>query len=254
MMRLTKKIALITGGASGIGMACCKAMAKEGAAIAITDINDEAGQALAEELTEAGYIVRFYHHDVTSVDDWKHVILKVTEEFGGLNVVVNNAGIGFLANIENTTLEAWNQMISVNQTSVFLGTKLAVLWMKEHGGGSIINMSSIEGIVGNDMTFAYNAAKGAVRLLTKSAAIHCGKMAYDIRVNSVHPGFIRTPMVEAAFKMSQPSFEEKTTAAHPIGRIGEVEDVANGVIFLASEESSFMTGSELVIDGGFTAQ
>ena len=229
-------------------------MAKEGAVVAISDINDEAGQALAQELTQAGYTANFYHHDVTREDDWQQVIAKVTDDFGGLNVVVNNAGIGFLANIEETTLEAWDQTILVNQTSVFLGTKLAILWMKEHGGGSIINMSSIEGLIGNDLTFSYNAAKGAVRLLTKSAALHCGKMAYNIRVNSVHPGFVRTPLVEDAFKLAPPGFEEATIAAHPIGRLGEVDDVANGVVFLASEESSFMTGSEFVIDGGFTAQ
>ena len=254
MNRLADKVALVTGAASGIGAACCRAMAANGAAIAVTDINQQAGEALVASLTEAGAKAKFYPLDATKPEQWDYVIKAVSGDFGGLHIVVNNAGIAIVGNIEDTTLEDWNKTILINQTSVFIGTQKAVLYMKEHNGGSIVNISSIEGIVGNSLAMAYNASKGAVRLLSKSAALHCGQQKYNIRVNSVHPGFVRTPMIENAFSSIPKEVSDMIVAAHPIGRIAEVEEVANGVVFLASDESSFVTGSELVIDGGYTAQ
>ena len=195
-------------------------------------------------------------HDVTEERQWEQAIGATVERFGRLDVLVNNAGIGIGGNVEETTFEQWRRTQSVNLDAVFIGTRDAVRSMRKSGGGSIINLSSIEGIIGDPSLAAYNASKGGVRLLTKSAALYCAKAGLKIRVNSVHPGYIWTPMVEN-FLRSQGDVEkgrQHLNSLHPIGHVGEPNDVAYGVLYLASDESKFVTGAEIVIDGGYTAQ
>jgi NAD(P)-dependent dehydrogenase (short-subunit alcohol dehydrogenase family) len=255
MARVKDKVALVTGGAMGIGAACCTLLGREGAKVVVTDVDAEAGEAVAEEIRAADGDAVFVKHDVSSDAEWKDAIAKTLERYGGLDVVVNNAGIGATTTVEADTLERWRRLMSVNLDGVFLGTKYGVEAMKERGG-SIINMSSILGLVGDAGTASYCASKGGVRLLTKSAALHCAKNGYDIRVNSVHPGYIWTPMVENAMKArgDVEAGRNYLEGLHPVGRLGEPEDVAYGVLYLASDESKFVTGAELVIDGGYTAQ
>lgn len=253
MGRLSGKIALVTGGARGLGEAACRAMAAEGAHVAVTDIREAEGKAVAADINKNGEKSIFIQQDVTDEKRWPEVMSQVVTEFGGLDIVVNNAGIAELGTIEDTNLEAWRRTTSINLDGVFLGTQAAVRIMKNNGGGSIINLSSIEGIVGNPMVVAYNASKGGVRLLTKSAAIYCAQAGYAIRINSLHPGFVPTPMVTEAFKDAPPELAESALASTPMQRFGTAEEIANCIVFLASEESSYMTGSELVVDGGFTA-
>lgn len=254
MKTLQDKVAIVTGGASGIGEACCWALAKAGAKIMIADIQDDKSASLQQSLQAQGYACHWQHCDVTEPGQWESLIAQTVSELGSFDILVNNAGVAIVGSIEELSLDDWNKTIAINQTSVFLGNQHAIKWMKNNGGGSIINMSSIEGLVGNALAVAYNASKGAVRLLTKSAALHCGQQAYNIRVNSVHPGFVRTPLVEQAFAELPEEFGQQIVAAHPIGRIAEAKEIASAVVFLASEEASFMTGSELVVDGGYTAQ
>ncbi len=248
--RLQDKVALITGGASGIGKACATRFIAEGANVIITDINAEAGSDLAARL---GNQARFVQHDVTDPDAWDSAIDETQNAFGQLDILVNNAGIGGPNTIETETLESWRFLMAINSDAVFLGCKAAVMAMKDTGGGSIINMSSIHGIMALGGTNSYSASKGAVRLLTKSVAVHCAESGYNIRCNSVHPGYIDTPLISNAFK-SMPDADdilERTIAHHPIGRLGQPEEVANVVLFLASDEASFVTGSEMVVDGGY---
>jgi NAD(P)-dependent dehydrogenase (short-subunit alcohol dehydrogenase family) len=239
----------------GIGEACCTLLGREGAKVAVTDVDAKAGEAVAEEIRAAGGKAVFFRHDVSAEAEWSDVIAKTLEKYGGLDVVVNNAGIGATTTVEADTLEGWRRLMSVNLDGVFLGTKYGVEAMKERGG-SIINMSSILGLVGDAGTASYCASKGGVRLLTKSAALHCAKNGYNIRVNSVHPGYIWTPMVENTMKArgDVEGGRKYLESLHPVGRLGEEEDVAYGVLYLASDESKFVTGAELVIDGGYTAQ
>ena len=255
MARVKDKVALVTGGAMGIGAACCTLLGREGAKVIVTDVAVEAGEAVAEEIRAAGGEAVFFRHDVSAEAEWSDVIAKTLERYGGLDVVVNNAGIGATTTVEADTLEGWRRLLSVNLDGVFLGTKYGIEAMKERGG-SIINMSSVLGLVGDAGTASYCASKGGVRLLTKSAALHCAKQGYDIRVNSVHPGYIWTPMVENAMKArgDVEGGRAYLESLHPVGRLGEPEDVAYGVLYLASDESKFVTGAELVIDGGYTAQ
>ncbi len=255
MGRVTNKVALITGAAKGIGRESALVLAREGAKIAVTDVDEKDGATVVEEIRKAGGEAVFYYLDVTNEDQWVKAVADTVKKFGALNILVNNAGIGVPGNVEEETLEGWRRTIAINLDGVFLGVKHAVRAMKS-GNGSIINISSIEGIVGKSDIAAYNASKGGVRLLTKSAALYCAEQGYKIRVNSVHPGFILTPMVEDYFKKVGDVEELKaaTAALHPIGRLGLPIDIANGVLYLASEESSFVTGSELVIDGGFIAK
>jgi NAD(P)-dependent dehydrogenase (short-subunit alcohol dehydrogenase family) len=255
MDRVKGKVALVTGAALGLGRACALLLAREGAKVVATDLKQDEGAALVQEIKASGGEATFVRHDVASSDDWKNAIETATRKYGGLDIVVNNAGVALTASIEDTTLEQWRWLMSINLDGVFLGTQLAIAVMKDKGG-SIINLSSIEGLIGDPNLAAYNASKGAVRLLTKSCALHCAKSGYCIRVNSVHPGYIWTPMVEAflAAQADPAAAKMAVEAMHPVGHLGEPNDIAYGVLYLASDESKFVTGAELVIDGGYTAQ
>ena len=250
--RLSGKVALITGAGSGLGEATAKRFAEEGAQVYVTDINTEAAQRVAAEIGDAA-TARF--QDVTDEADWETLMSEIVQAAGSLDIIVNNAGIAITASVEDTTLEDWRRTQAVNLDAVFLGTQAAIRAMKETGGGSIINISSIEGIVGEPMAAAYNASKGGVRIFTKSAALHCANQGYNIRVNSVHPGFIMTQMLDSGLSALAPEEREamlaRVTGEIPLGAMGEPLDIANGCLFLASDESRYMTGSELVIDGGF---
>lgn len=257
MGRVDNKVALVTGGAKGIGRASALMLAREGARVVLTDVDEAQGGTVAKEIERAGGKALFLTQDVTDESRWIEVVEKARAQFGGLNIVVNNAGIGTAGSAEDETLEAWRRLMSVNLDGVFLGTKHAIRAMKgEAGAGSIINISSIEGIVADPKLAAYNASKGGVRIFSKSAALHCAQAGYRIRVNTIHPGYIWTPMVEG-YLTSLGDVEggrQVISKMHPIGRMGEPDDIAYGVLYLGSDESSFMTGSELVIDGGYTAQ
>ena len=258
MDRVRDKVALVTGGALGLGEASARMLAREGATVVLTDIKDEEGAAVARSIEAEGGRALYLHHDVASEADWKAVIQRTIAEFKRLDVLVNNAGVGVGAPPEEQTLEQWRWLMSVNLDGVFLGTKHAILAMKERPpkGGSIINLSSIEGLVGDPNLGAYNASKGGVRLYTKSVALYCAKSGLNIRVNSIHPGYIWTPMVENYLREHGGVAEGRKAvdAMHPIGHMGEPDDIAYGVVYLASDESKFITGAELVIDGGYTAQ
>ena len=250
-MRLENKVALISGGARGMGAAEARLFAAEGAKMVIGDTLEEDGRRTEAEINEAGGECVFLRLDVTSERDWQRAVAATVDRFGKLDVVVNNAGIGGGGRLEDTTVEDWDRVMEVNAKGVFLGTKAAIPEMRRAGGGSIINISSQLGLVGTDTSSPqYQASKGAVRLLTKATAIqYAGE---GIRSNSVHPGPIITPMTEAG--RADPQRQQVMLSRIPLGRYGLAEDVAYGVLFLASDESSFMTGSELVIDGGWTAQ
>jgi 3(or 17)beta-hydroxysteroid dehydrogenase len=247
--RLAGKSALITGAASGIGRATAALFHGEGARVAATDLNEAGLKALGEDadLTLA--------HDVTDEARWREVVDEVVAAFGRLDILVNSAGIAALGNIETTTLADFRKVNAVNAEGVFLGCREAVRAMKERGG-SIVNLSSVAGIVGDASSFAYCASKGAVRLMTKSAALHCARAGYQIRVNSVHPSFAETPMVlEGIARARDPErIRAGLMRAAPMGRMGKPEEVANMILFLASDESSFTTGAEFTVDGGLTAQ
>jgi 3(or 17)beta-hydroxysteroid dehydrogenase len=248
--RLAGKVALVTGAASGIGRATAALFHAEGAKVAATDRN-EAG--LAELGADADLVLA---QDVTDEARWSAVVGEVVAVFGRLDILVNSAGIGVLGNIETTTLTDWRKVNAVNVEGTFLGCREAVRAMKETGGGSIVNLSSVAGIIGDASSAAYCASKGAVRLLTKSAALHCARAGLGIRVNSVHPSFAETPMVlEGIARAKDPErVREGLMRAAPMGRMGKAEEVANTILFLASEESSFTTGAEFMVDGGLTAQ
>ena len=250
MGRLDGKSCLISGGAKGLGAAQARLFAREGARVAVGDILESDGARLVDELRTSGADSLFVRLDVTSEADWERAVGAVMCELGALDVLVNNAGIYNRALVEDTTLEEWERVMSVNSTGVFLGTKHAVPAMRRSGGGSIVNMSSVAGLVGSRTQTVYNASKGAVRLLTKSTAVQYA--ADGIRANSVHPGVIETDMMQEVVRNE----DERATriALTPIGRFGTAEDVAHGVLFLASDEASYVTGAELVIDGGLTVQ
>ena len=256
-MRLENKVALITGAAHGVkgelmgfGGASAWLFAEEGAKVVLTDIDVDAGERTVAQMREEGHDVMFARLDVTSESEWQSAIQATVEAYGGLNVLVNNAGTGGRPTVEETSEEVWQGQMDIHGKAVFLGTKHAIPHMRAAGGGSIINISSIYGIVGSIGSTAYHAGKGASRIFTKSAAI---QLAGDgIRVNSVHPGFMLTPM-------TQPGVEEEGRLNFmleriPMGRMGDAMEIAHGILFLASDESSYITGSELVIDGGMTAQ
>jgi len=259
MDRAKGKVALVTGARRGLGKAIAIVLAREGAKVVITDRKDDGAAAIVQQIKHAGAEAIFLRQDVASEADWRLAIDTTVGRFGRLDVLVNNAGVGEGKDIEAITLEEWRWVMSVNLDGTFLGTKYAIQAMKRTGGGSIINMSSIEGIVGDSRMAAYDASKGGLRTLTKSAALHCAKRGYNIRVNTVHPGFIDTEMVRGFLKAHARSGDVEAARKalerlHPVGHLGEPDDVAYAVLYLASDESKFATGSELVVDGGYTAQ
>lgn len=250
MQRLENRVALVTGAASGIGRAIALRLAEEGAAVLVTDIADDAGKQTALDITDKGGRATYFHLDVTSPEEWKAAVAAAVDEFGGLDILVNNAGMGDLEAIEDTTVEGWERTIAIDQTGVFLGMKIAAEELKKSDHASVINISSIFGASGGFGTSpAYHAAKGAVRILTKNVALHWAQEG--IRVNSVHPGFVDTPILDDA---RGTPFEEAILSMTPMGRLGRPEEIAAGVAFLASDDASFMTGSELYIDGGYMAR
>ena len=251
-MRLAGKVALISGGARGMGAAEARLFAREGARVVIGDVLEADGQAVEAEIRAKGGECVFVRLDVTSENDWQLAVGLTEERFGELHVLVNNAGIGaVLSRVEDTTADAWDKVMAVNAKGVFLGTRAVIPAMRRAGGGSIVNISSQLGLVGMDnISPQYPASKGAVRLLTKVTALQYAKDR--IRVNSVHPGPVVTPMTEA--RRRDPKTYELMTSRIPMGRYGEPDEIAYGVLYLASDESSWTTGSELVIDGGWTAQ
>lgn len=251
-MRLKDKVAIVTGAASGMGAATARLLAREGAKVTLTDMLEAEGQAVAAEIAAAGGTARFLRHDVTEEAGWEAVLGAVLAADGRLDVMVNNAGISGSATNDLYDTALWDRIMAVNARGVFLGVKHAVAAMRRNGeaGGSIINFSSISGVVGQDRIHcAYNASKAAVRLLTKSVAVQEGP--YNIRVNSIHPGLM--PPMRTSGATADPVFREKMLRSVPLRRAGGVDEVATVCLFLASEESSYMTGTELHVDGGYLA-
>jgi NAD(P)-dependent dehydrogenase (short-subunit alcohol dehydrogenase family) len=262
MGRLAGKVALVTGGASGIGAACATALAREGATVVITDLQDDKGAALADGVIRSGGKARYLHHDVTSEEAWVSVVAEVKAAHGRLDVLVNNAGIGIGSpSITTMSLDDFRRQQAVNVEGVFLGIKHGLALMREAGhGGSIVNISSVAGLKGSPTLAAYSATKGAVRLLSKAVALECAAARDGVRVNSVHPGIIETPIWlgivnrEPGGSNAPPDLDALSAMAVPVGVKGLPDDIANGVVWLASEESRYVTGTELVIDGGLTAR
>jgi NAD(P)-dependent dehydrogenase (short-subunit alcohol dehydrogenase family) len=250
-MRMTGKVALISGAASGMGAATARLFAAEGAkAVIVADILDQDGKAVVAEIGKAGGHAAYVHLDVTDEAQWKAAVEGAVAAHGRLDVLVNNAGISGSAETDLYDTAAWNRLMGINATGVFLGMKYATAAMKQAGGGSIINLSSVSGIVGQGyIHVGYNASKGAVRLITKAGAAQHGKDG--IRVNSVHPGLM--PPMRTSGRTADPVMRAKTLKGVPMGRAGEVDEVARAILFLASDESSYVTGAELVVDGGWTA-
>ena len=255
-MRLAGKVALITGAATGVkgelmgfGGAAARLFAREGAKVVLTDINDDLGQRTASQIDEEVGDAIYVHLDVTREEEWTAAVQAAVSNFGRLDVLVNNAGTAVRSTVEETTMDEWQGQMDVHAKGVFLGTKHAIPEMRKAGGGSIVNVSSIYGVVGSPQSAAYHAAKGASRLFTKAAAVQYAKE--NIRVNSVHPGYVFTPLTQTIF--SDPDVRDWRISKTPLGRLGKAEDVVYGILYLASDESSFVTGSELIIDGGLSA-
>jgi NAD(P)-dependent dehydrogenase (short-subunit alcohol dehydrogenase family) len=249
-MRLAAKVALVTGGASGMGESEATIFAREGAKVVVGDILDAEGGRVAEKIAAAGGQVQFVKLDVTREEDWANAVATALSRFGKLDVLVNNAGISGTFDLDLMSTSAWDTLMAVNAKGVFLGMKHAIPAMQKAGGGAIVNISSVSGFVGQDKVhMAYNASKGAVRLMTKSAAVQYAKDG--IRVNSVHPGVM--PPMRTSKTSADPEWRAKTLRAVPLKREGRVEEVAYAVLFLASDEASYITGTELVVDGGLLA-
>ena len=249
-MRLADKVAIITGAASGMGAATARRFGKEGAKVVIADMLDQEGQAVADGINATGGQALFMPLNVTEEAGWKAVVDATVAAFGKLDILVNNAGISGSATNDLLDSALWDRVMAVNSTGVFLGTAAAVRQMQRNGGGSIVNLSSISGIVGQTMVhMGYNAAKGAVRVMTKSTAVQFGKDR--IRCNSVHPGLM--PPMRTSGATADPVVRAKMLKAVPLGRNGEVDEVANAILFLASDEASYITGAELYVDGGYLA-
>lgn len=255
MTRLSGKTAFITGAASGFGKAMAERFSAEGADVVVADISDEAGHAVADRLNAGGGNAAYHHLDVTSEENWIESVKGAVEIFGKIDILVNNAGTGVSHDVETTTLEEYRMVNAVNSEGVFLGCKHGVLAMKETGGGSIINISSIAGIVGAPQLAAYCASKGAARMLTKSVALHCARKGYNIRCNSIHPSYADTPMVDGMIDAHRDPerYRMALEASAPLGRLGKAEDIAGAALYLASDDSLFVTGTELIVDGGMTA-
>jgi NAD(P)-dependent dehydrogenase (short-subunit alcohol dehydrogenase family) len=264
MNRLDGKVALISGAARGIGAETAKLMIEAGAKVAIGDVLDERGRETARALGGDA----FYHHlDVTQAESWQEMIAAATARFGGIDILVNNAGMFLGKGIEEASLDEWHRLVAINMTGVFLGTKLAVPVLRERAvgtphGSAIVNLASIAGLVGSQLDPLYSMTKGGVTLFTKSAALEFARKGYRIRVNSIHPGVIQTDMGEQTFTARARNMGSNDADAarrialstHPIGRLGVPNDIAKGIVFLASDDAGFMTGAGLVVDGGLTAQ
>ena len=252
MKRAENKVVIVTGGALGIGRESCLLLAKEGAKVAVTDVLNKEGMELTQEINKSGGVAKFWHLDVTDEKEVEKVCGEVVREFGKLDALVNNAGIGGVDKpTHELTEKEWDVVMNVNVKGVFFCTKHAIPYIQKSGSGSIVNLSSIYGLVGAGDIPHYHASKGAVRLMSKNDALIYAKD--NIRVNSVHPGFIWTPLVEALIK-KDPEQRKMLDSRHPLGHIGEAIDIAYGILYLVSDESKFVTGSELVIDGGYTCK
>ncbi|HSG88785.1 MAG TPA: glucose 1-dehydrogenase [Pseudomonadales bacterium] len=259
MGRVEGRIAIVTGGASGIGRGCAERLAAEGAVVVITDIQEAMGAEVVAAITGDGGKAEFMSHDVTDEAAWERVVTETVARHGGLHILVNNAGIGIGGSIVDMSLADWQRQQAINLDGVFLGVKHCIPAMRDAGGGSIINMSSVAGLKGAANLAAYNATKGGVRLFTKGVALECAHSGWNIRVNSVHPGVIDTPI----WTKVNPDFlaegdnavdvDAMAAAAVPVGKAGHPHDIASGVLFLASDDASYVTGTELVIDGGLSA-
>ena len=255
--RLSGKVALITGASSGLsgslmgfGGAAARLFADEGCSVVLTDIKDEDGINTAKQIRDLGGTATYHHLDVTKAEDWITILKETVDSYNKIDILVNNAGSSARYTIEETTSETWQAQMDIHGKGVFLGTKHVIPYLRQNGGGSIINISSIYGMIGSPSSTAYHIAKGASRLFTKSAAIQYA--SENIRVNSIHPGFAFTPLTEVNY--SKPDLQEWVLDRIPLGRMGEAMEIAYGILYLASDEASFVTGSELVIDGGTTAQ
>ena len=252
--RLDGKVALVTGGASGLGACSARLMAQEGAKVVVTDIAEEAARQVVSDIGDNAHFIPL---DVTNEQQWIDAIAGATDHFGALHVLLNSAGIGLSKTVEEIELEEWRKVHAIDLEGVFLGCKHGVAEIKKHTGnigGSIINISSISGIIAGANMTAYNSAKGGVRLLSKSVALHCAKSGYNIRCNSVHPTFIDTPILDKyRDRFGNEVMHQKLGRQVPLGRLGAPEEVGWPIVFLASDESSYMTGSEVIIDGGISA-
>jgi NAD(P)-dependent dehydrogenase (short-subunit alcohol dehydrogenase family) len=268
MGRVSGKVAMVTGGASGIGKATSELLASEGATVIVTDIQKEEGEQVAADIVNGGDKASFKTHDVAEESEWQNIIAEIVGEFGGLDILVNNAGIGIPSTITDMSLEAWRRQRAINLDGVFLGVKHAIPAMASSGGGSIVNISSVAGLRGSPGLAGYNATKGGVRIFTKGIARECALGGLNIRVNSVHPGIIATPIWsfqeltdDQRRELDFPGADGANTVdvdamaltQVPMGVAGTAREVAMGILFLASDDSSHMTGSELIIDGGMTA-
>ena len=265
LRRVSGKIALVTGAASGIGRACAVILAQEGATVVITDVQQEAGRNCVSEIEAAGGSANFLSHDVTSEEAWIGVVAEIRQRCGRLDILVNNAGIGVAAPVTEMSLVDWRRQQSINIEGTFLGVKHALPLMRASGGGSIVNMSSLAGLVASPNLSGYSATKGAVRMFTKSVAMECAALKDGVRVNSVHPGIIDTPIWDTIFarrgEAAAPAtggqepidLDARAAVSTPLGFKGSPEDIAWGVLYLASDESRYVTGTELVIDGGIVA-
>jgi NAD(P)-dependent dehydrogenase (short-subunit alcohol dehydrogenase family) len=250
--RLENKVVLLSGGASGIGAETARQVVREGGKAVLADRDETRGRALADELGAAAHFVPL---DVTQEASWQTAVAATVETFGALHGLLNAAGIGVRNSIEDCTLEDYRRVNDVNSLGTFLGCKTAIPAMKDAGGGSIVNISSVLGLRGAAYAMAYCASKGAVRTLTKNVALHCAQMKYNIRCNSVHPGYIDTPMIAPRLEQSDGNMSGRQSLEdmHPLGRLGRADEVASMILFLLSDESTFSTGSEFVCDGGLTA-
>jgi len=252
MNRLSHKVAIVTGAAGGMGKAIARLFAEEGASVLATDIQFEKLDAWVQEARKAGLTVSSIRHEVSSETDWQQIVSKAIQSFGRLDILVNNAGVYQpMETTEATSLERWNRLLAINLTSAFLGAKTALPHLKKSGKGSVVNISSIAGMVGGNGA-PYSASKAGMRLLTKDQAVEFAP--FHIRVNSIHPGGVKTPMTENIMPTDPAVLDAMMTAMCPMGRMGEAIEIAYGALFLASDESSYVTGAELVIDGGLTAR